>query len=208
MASAVHRAQTLASAEVSTRQGQLCHSIAVPAQVAAGDSEYDYRTRIVWRWPQVLGTARSGGLHLPSRPRTALGLPPRCQPPFPAEADVRLARERICQFVVLPVVPRARRRPHRRRGECCHSRSIRFPYSPPGMSIRTTERSHVSQPSNWAAQTSRWMRRSSSPLDEWTSSTRGIAPTAWVEQLRHGSKARIPASNRFKVPSATSGPRM
>ena len=33
-------------------------------------------------------------------------------------------------------------------------------------------------------------------------------PTAWVEQLRQGSNARIPASRRFRTPSGIAAPLM
>ena len=34
----------------------------------------------------------------------------------------------------------------------------------------------------------------------------GILPRAWVEQLRHGSKLRMPCSTRLRTPSGISGP--
>ena len=44
------------------------------------------------------------------------------------------------------------------------------------------------------------------PFESTSRTCSGILPTAWVEQLKHGSKARMPASTRFSMPSGISGP--
>jgi hypothetical protein len=46
------------------------------------------------------------------------------------------------------------------------------------------------------------------PSGATSSMVKGIFPTAWVEQLRHGSKARMPCSTRLRMPSLMLSPLM
>lgn len=55
---------------------------------------------------------------------------------------------------------------------------------------------------------SRCILSTTAPSGPIRSTTSGIWPMAWVEQLRQGSKRRMPCSMRFKIPSLSLPPAM